>query len=120
MTEQPVKGKVFRMPKEFLVHLSLLGDGPLVAEILVLCKRVEELVTELGISDECIGFVADGDLAIPWKDCFPEEYRSNKSVSHSQVVPGVVLDATRRVRPNSCPGGSPPRQKQGKVTFIRP
>ena len=82
MTEQPAKRKAFEVPEEFLAHLSSLGDGSLAARILVLCKRVEQLVAELGISDECIGFVADGDLAISWKDCFSEEHRSTKSVSH--------------------------------------
>ena len=94
MTEQPAKRKAFEIPKEFLAHLSSLGDGPLVTKILGLCKRVEELVAELGISDECIGFMTDGDLAISWKDCFSEEHRNTKSVGRSQVIPKATFDAT--------------------------
>jgi hypothetical protein len=111
MTEQPVKRKVFGIPKEFLAHLSSLADKSSVVKILGLCKRVEKLAAELGVSDECIGFVADGDLAISWKDCFSEEHRSNKLVSRSHAVPKAMLDTVRRVHPNSCPGGSLSRQK---------
>ena len=83
MVEKPVKREAFKIPKEFLAHLSSLGDGLLVAKIQALCGRVEELVAELGISDECIGFIIDGDLATSWKDCFSEENQGTKSVSCS-------------------------------------
>ena len=91
MVEKPVKRKVFKIPEEFLVHLSSLEDKSLVAKILELCKQVEELVAKLGISDQCIGFITDGDLAISWKDCFSKGNQENKLVGHFQAVFYAVL-----------------------------
>jgi len=106
MTTTPVERKAFEIPEEFLAHLSSLEDESLVAEIRGLCKRVEQLVAELGISDGCIGFIADGDLAMTWEDCFSEENRWNKWVSRSRIGCKTVFDAPRRVRLNSCLGDS--------------
>jgi len=86
MTEQPVKRKAFKVPEEFLAHLSSLEDESMVAKIRALCDRVEQLVAELGISDECIGFITDGDLAMSWNDYFSEEHQEAKSVSHSSLL----------------------------------
>lgn len=91
MTERPVKGKAFKVPEEFLAHLPSLKDEPLVSKIRALCERVERLVAELGISDECVGFITDGDLAISWEDCFSEENRETKSVSHSGLLQNCGL-----------------------------
>ena len=106
MTTNAVERKAFEIPEEFLAHLSSLEDKSLVAEILALCKRVEQLVAELGISDRCMGFIADGDLAMTWEDCSSEENRWNKWVSRFRIGCKTVFDAPRRVRLNSCLGGS--------------
>ena len=39
----------------------------------------------LGISNECTGFITDGDLSIPWRDCFSEENQEIKVVGCSQL-----------------------------------
>jgi len=106
MTTNPVERKAFEIPEVFLAHLSSLEDKSLVAEILALCKRVEQLVAELGISDRCMGFITDGDLAMTWEDCSSEENRWNKWVSRFRIGCKTVFDALRRVRLNSCLGGS--------------
>jgi len=80
MTEKPIKGKAFEVPEQFLNHLSSIKDKRLADEIQTLCGRVKQLVVELGISDECTGFITDGDLAIPWKNCFSREHRGTMSV----------------------------------------
>jgi len=85
MTEKPIKGKAFEVPEQFLNHLSSIKDKRLADEIRALCERVKQLVVELGISDECTGFITDGDLAIPWKDCFSKENRGSKWVSCSRL-----------------------------------
>jgi len=84
-TANPVKRKVFEVPEKFLDHLSLLKDKGMEGEIRVLCERVKQLVVELGISDECTGFIIDGDLAIPWKESFSGEIQGAKWVSCSQL-----------------------------------
>jgi len=111
MTTTPVERKTFEIPEEFLAHLSSLEDKPLVVEIRALCKRVEQLVAELGIFDKCIGFITDGDLAMTWEDCSSEENRWNKWVSRSRIGCKTVFDALRRVRLNSCLGGSRTSQR---------
>src|ERR1700753_73999 len=85
MVTKPVKQREFEVPEQFLEHLSVMEDKEAVSEIRTLCERVKELVVELGISDECTGFVTDGDLAIPWKDCFSEENKKVKWVSRSRL-----------------------------------
>ena len=100
MTEQPVKRKVFKVPEEFLAHLSSLEDELLVAKIRALCNGVEQLVAELGISDECIGFITDGDLAISWEDCFSKENQATQSASHSQVFSETVVHEACRAHLN--------------------
>ena len=55
---------MFKVPEGFLAHLSSLEDELLVAKIRALCNRVEQLVAELAIPDECIGFITDGDRDI--------------------------------------------------------
>jgi len=42
-------------------------------------------VVGLGISNECTGFITDGDLSIPWRDCFSEENQEIKVVGCSQL-----------------------------------
>jgi len=91
VTEQPVKREAFNVPEEFPAHLSSLEDEWLVAKIRALCNRVEQLVGELGISDECIGFITDGDLTISWEDCFSKENQETQSVSHSQIFSKLWL-----------------------------
>jgi len=81
MTEQSVKREKFKVPEGFLIHLLSKND-PFVAKIQVLCNQVEQLVTKLGISDECIGFITDGDLAISWNDYLLED-QGTKFVSDS-------------------------------------
>jgi len=85
MTAKPMKRKEFEVPRDFLDSLPSMVEQELVGEIQVLCDRVKELVKDLGISDECIGFITDGDLAIPWNECFSGEPRGTKLVSHSQL-----------------------------------
>jgi len=88
MTKKPTMRKAFEIPEEFLAHLSSLGNEPLVTEIKALCERIKRLVVELGISDECVGFVTDGDQAIYWGDYFSgERKRATKSVSHYHATP---------------------------------
>src|SRR5258708_3682004 len=101
MAENPVKGKAFKLPQKFLDDLPLLGDVVLEDRIRELCKKVEQLVTGLGISDVCTGFVTDGDLARSWEDCIAGGHRETKSASHSQVVPIAVPDTTHRPHLNS-------------------
>jgi len=118
MTEQPVKRKAFKVPEEFLAHLSSLKNESLVAKIRTLCDRVDQLVAELGICDECIGFITDGDLAISWEDCFSKENQETKSVSHSQVFSETVVDEACRVHPNSRRGHSRWQHEWGNITYI--
>jgi len=120
MTEQPVKRKAFKVPEGFLAHLSSLEDESLVAKIQALCDRVEQLVAELGISDECIGFITDGDLAISWEDCFSKENQETQSVSHSQVFSKTVVHEACRAHPNLYHRHSRRQHKLGNVTYIRP
>lgn len=84
MTANPVKRKVFEVPEKFLEHLSSLKDKKMADKVRALCERVEELVAELGISDECTGFIIDGDLAIPWRESFSGENHVVKWVSCSR------------------------------------
>jgi len=94
-----VKRRVFEVPEEFLKHLSSLKgedkdkDKKMAGETEALCERVEQLVTKLGISDECTGFITDGDLAIPWREKISREHRGTKSVSYSQLSSMAVPDA---------------------------
>ena len=81
MTETPVKGKAFAVPQKFLDDLTLLEDRSLESAIVGLCAKVEQLVAELGISDEYTGFVTDGDLAKPWRDCIVGGGQETESVS---------------------------------------
>jgi len=104
MTEQPVKREAFNILEEFLAHPSSLEDELLVVKIRALYNRVEQLVAELGISDERIGFVTDGDLAISWEDYFSEENQETESVSHSQVFSETVVDEACRAHPNCVTG----------------
>ena len=117
MTDKPVKGKKFEIPKEFQDHLESLQDQKAVEGIKELCRKVEELADGLGISDQCTAFVTDGDLAIPWSDSWTREHRATKSVSYVRVTRKVVLDAAHRVHLSSCLGYSIPPPK---ITCIRP
>lgn len=107
MMDKPVKRK-FEIPKEFWDHLLSLQDKETVEMVKKLCKRVEELVEKLEISDQCIAFVMDGDLAISWRACWTEGCQLNKSklVSYFQVTWDAVFDAVYRVHMSSCPGHS--------------
>ena len=89
MTDEPAERKKFEIPKEFQDHVDLL-DQDAAHTIKGLCKRVERLVVRLGISNQCIGFVTDGDLAIPWDNYWDTERRAAKSVSYSDVTRKVV------------------------------
>ena len=82
MTNEPVKRKKFEIPEQFDDHIGSLQNQEEVEAIRKLCRRVEELVAQLGISDQCTGFITDGDLAISWKHCWTEERRAAKSVSY--------------------------------------
>ena len=82
MTDEPVGMKKFEIPKEFRDHLESLQNKEAVGRINELCSRVEQLVAQLGISDQCTGFVTDGDLAIPWRDYWNNECRAAKLVSY--------------------------------------
>ena len=105
MTTKPVKQREFEVPEELYEQLSSMADQELVGEIRTLCERVKELVVKLRISDECTGFVTDGDLAIPWKDCFTEENKKAKRVSRSQSPsPRSSLIEDRRAPLTSCRG----------------
>ena len=71
MTTKPVKREAFKVSEKFLEYVSSIKDKKFVGEIQALCERVEQLVVELGVSDECTRFITDRDLAISWKDsCF--------------------------------------------------
>ena len=83
MTTKPIKRKAFEVPEGFMEHLSSIKDKALVGEIQVLCERVKDLVANLGISDDCLGFIIDGDLAMSWRDCFSEEHQRTLCVSYS-------------------------------------
>ncbi|KAF9644543.1 hypothetical protein BDM02DRAFT_3190520 [Thelephora ganbajun] len=80
MTDEPVKRKKFEEAAE---------------EIAELCKQVEEIVAQLDISDQCIAFVTDGDLAISWKDYWTKERRAAKSGTPefmSRALLGAIED----------------------------
>ena len=81
MADEPVKRKKFEIPQEFREHFGSLRDAKAKTGIEELCKQVEDLVVQLGFSDQCTGFVTDGDLAIPWRSYWTEERRAAKSVS---------------------------------------
>jgi len=87
MTDKLVKGKEFKIPEKFRDHVKVADT------IEKLCRRVEKLVKELGISGECTGFVTDGDLAISWERYWDKNHRAVKSVSCSHVIWKAVLDA---------------------------
>lgn len=93
MTANPVKRKAFEVPESFLDHLSTLKDKEMAGETRALCKRVKQLVVELGISDECTGFIIDGDLAVPWKESFSGENHGVKWVSCSRLPFETAPDA---------------------------
>ena len=80
MTTKPVKRKVFKVPEKFLEQLE---GKEFADETMALCEQVKQRVVELGITDECTGFIIDGDLAIPWEKCFSEEHQETKVVSYS-------------------------------------
>ena len=82
MTAKPMKRKVFKVPEKFSEQLN---GKELADETIALCKRVEQLAAELGISDECTGFITDGDLSIPWKESFYGEHCGAKWVSCPQL-----------------------------------
>ena len=113
MTKEPVKRKAFEIPEGFLDHLFSLGDELVVAEILWLYGQVEQLAAGLGISDECIGFIIDGDMAIPWDDCFSKANPETKLVSGCQDIFKAALDTTHRAHLNSCPWDSRSQHKWG-------
>lgn len=122
MTEKPVERKVFEVPKQFLEHLSSMKkeDKGLVDEIETLCKRVGELVAELGISGECTGFVADGDLAVPWKDYF-DRREGEKSVSYFRFpFAETTFNGNCRALLNFCPGPSSRPQVWASNTHTPP
>jgi len=91
MTENPVKGNAFTVPRKFLDDLPLLEDASFGSDVLGLCTKVEQLVAELVISNEYIGFVTYGDPARPWRDCIVGVHPETKSVSCSRVVPRALL-----------------------------
>ena len=66
MTDKPVGRKRFEIPKGFRDHVKSL-DKEAADTIDDLCEKVVALVEKLGISDQCTGFVTDGDLATPWE-----------------------------------------------------
>lgn len=65
----------------------------------------EELLNELEISDMCMGFVIDGDMAIDWKTYFLSPHDGSRSVSLT-IVSCFVQDSTLtrffREPPSSC------------------
>ena len=61
--------------------LSSLKDKESVKVIEEQCKKIEELVDNLGISTESCAVITDGDLAIPWKDCCASGDRMVKFLS---------------------------------------
>ena len=117
MTDEPAERKKFEIPQKFQDHVGSLGQEAADA-IGEHCRRVEELVVKLEISDQCTGFVTDGDLAISWGHYWTEERRLAKSVSRFRIALNLkaVLDAAHRVHPSSCPGHS---NVPGGVTCIR-
>jgi len=89
MTDEPAERKEFEIPKKFQDHVDLLGQD--VADTIGgFCRRVEGLVVKLGISNQCTGFVTDGDLAISWDNYWDNQCRAAKSVSHPYVTWKVV------------------------------
>jgi hypothetical protein len=97
MMDEPAKRKRFEIPEEFLDHLPSLQDKKAVEVIKELCRQVEGFAEKLGISDQCVGFVTDGDLAISWRDYWTEEHRAGKSVSYFYVIWKDAVDATHRI-----------------------
>jgi len=85
MTDEPAERKEFEIPKKFKDHVESL-DQEAVDTIGRLCGRVEKLVEELGITDQCTGFVTDGNLAISWEHYWAGERRAAKSVSCSHIT----------------------------------
>jgi len=85
MTDEPAERKEFEIPKEFQDHVDSLGQDE-ADTIGGLCRRVEGLVVKLGTSNQCTGFVTDGDLAISWDNYWDNERRAAKSVSYSYVT----------------------------------
>lgn len=89
MTDKPAERKKFEIPKEFQDHVASLGQNA--ADMIGgLCRRVEELVVKLRISNQCTGFVTDGNLAISWDNYWDMGRRAAKSVSHPYVTRKVV------------------------------
>ena len=52
--------------------------------------QASQAAGQLGLSDECAGFVIDGVPAVPWEDCSPEGDKEIE-VRYSRVTPDAVL-----------------------------
>ena len=83
MTDEPVKGRRFEIPREFHDHLSSLQDQKAVDMVKGPCRQVEEIVVTLGISDQYTAFITDNNHATSWRDGWAEESLRTKSVSRS-------------------------------------
>ena len=106
MADELVKGRRFKIPREFHDHLSSLQDQKAVEAIKDLCGKIEEAVAKLGISDQCTAFITDSNHVTPWRDGWVEESFGTKSVSRSQVARKATLDTIHRMHPSSCLGRS--------------
>jgi hypothetical protein len=57
---------------------------------------------DLGITDKCLGFVIDGDMAIKIDDYFNKEHPGSRSVRWNSELCWNDFDCVRRVPMSSC------------------
>ncbi|KAJ3994815.1 hypothetical protein F5050DRAFT_416995 [Lentinula boryana] len=74
MADEPIKTERFDIP----------NPNETQREILELCR-------ELGIDDQCTGFVIDGDMAVTWDSYFTEEHLGTKSGT-SEFMSSMLLN----------------------------
>ncbi|KAF5345238.1 hypothetical protein D9757_014076 [Collybiopsis confluens] len=85
MVDEPIESAHF--------HIDTLGDASdrdVRVNILSLCK-------DLNISNQCTGFVIDGDMAVNWKTYFEESHTGDKSGTY-QFMSHALLRAQARQR----------------------
>ena len=86
--------------KDTTETLRNLGIDP--SENATLEEKLKAVVTDLGITNECHGFVIDGDMAMNMVDYFKKERLGSRSVRSNLKLFWHDFDFERRVPINLC------------------